>query len=450
MVAFAKGTAFDEKSKSSPSKEQDIKDKSDEDQTQCNEQALAITAQLGVLSVSSKAALISTASSTRDLLLDKGTQGDGTKKNLEFVHEVEHEVGQQEARRRQHEGAQCVVCLDHMDTGAVLTMACNHTFHLACLVKWEDSPCPVCRYHHNLASVTSQCQHHGLVSGAACRNRNGLLVCVICGFVGCGGRLGHGQAHYEDTLHAYALEMDSQQVWDFAGDGYVHRLIMSKGQQMKLIEAPDPNSTSSADDSDNYERGGLAHLSERAEEEATHRKLEGLAYQYNELLAAQLDAQRNHFETELNELRETEGGVTGGLMSALTNEQRQMRQRLEALKRRTKRVTDELKVVEACNDQIRDNVISWDKQRSIAEQEAGEVKKATEKLIPTLEARVSELMMQLDLENSGQRSRQKEEKGPVVSAAEEVQGADDDEWTVEVLPAGGGGGRKKKGRKKGK
>ena len=44
-------------------------------------------------------------------------------------------------------------------------------------------------------------------------------------------------------------------------------------------------------------------LSDRENEATVHRKLEGYAYQYSELLAGQLQAQRLHFESQLAALR---------------------------------------------------------------------------------------------------------------------------------------------------
>ena len=157
---------------------------------------------------------------------------------------------------QQEQSAQCVVCLEPLESDgsqALLTTACNHSFHVRCLAQWSDAPCPVCRYHHNLASISSQCQwvgdstdEHSGVAGsnsngsssssesgiagtgersgyghryrnsetgavACCGARSGLLVCVICGFVGCARRR-HARRHYEESLHAYALAMDTQQV----------------------------------------------------------------------------------------------------------------------------------------------------------------------------------------------------------------------------------------------
>lgn len=55
------------------------------------------------------------------------------------------------------------------------------------------------------------------------------------------------------------------QVWDFAGDGYVHRLIYHKGEEAsssasKLVEVADPQHGSD-------QRPHTAPLSDRAEEE---------------------------------------------------------------------------------------------------------------------------------------------------------------------------------------
>jgi Ring finger domain len=59
-------------------------------------------------------------------------------------------------------GDTCVICMEKLQegSGGALTTVCNHTFHVDCLVKWEDSPCPVCRFHHNGASQQSTCQVH--------------------------------------------------------------------------------------------------------------------------------------------------------------------------------------------------------------------------------------------------------------------------------------------------
>ena len=62
-------------------------------------------------------------------------------------------------------------------------------------------------------------------------------------------------------------------------------------------------------------------LSDRESEHHVHRKLEGLAYQYSELLTGQLESQRTHYEQQLamlrheSEARAAEHASFGMLMS---------------------------------------------------------------------------------------------------------------------------------------
>lgn len=53
-----------------------------------------------------------------------------------------------------------------------------------------------------------------------CKAKDKLWVCLICGYVGCGRYEGaHAYDHYKETSHLYALESETQRVWDYAGDG---------------------------------------------------------------------------------------------------------------------------------------------------------------------------------------------------------------------------------------
>ncbi|KAL6744909.1 hypothetical protein V8C86DRAFT_2997917, partial [Haematococcus lacustris] len=57
---------------------------------------------------------------------------------------------------------------------------------------------------------------------------------------GCGRyRQGHASKHWAESSHGYALELETQRVWDYVGDNYVHRLIQSKTDG-KLVEVPSP------------------------------------------------------------------------------------------------------------------------------------------------------------------------------------------------------------------
>ncbi|ETV71105.1 hypothetical protein, variant [Aphanomyces astaci] len=99
----------------------------------------------------------------------------------------------------------CPVCLDRLDTSAsgILTTLCNHTFHCDCLFRWEGSSCPVCRYSHG--DIVSACE--------VCDTTDHLWICLICGHIGCGRYSNeHAKKHYQDTLHTYSLELETQRV----------------------------------------------------------------------------------------------------------------------------------------------------------------------------------------------------------------------------------------------
>ena len=39
---------------------------------------------------------------------------------------------------------------------------------------------------------------------------------------------GHAIRHWKDAHHSYSLDLEKQQVWDYVGDNFVHRLNQSK------------------------------------------------------------------------------------------------------------------------------------------------------------------------------------------------------------------------------
>ncbi|CAG8740333.1 11047_t:CDS:2, partial [Dentiscutata heterogama] len=134
----------------------------------------------------------------------------------------------------------CPVCLERMDASVtgLLTILCQHTFHCNCLSKWGDSSCPVCRYSQKSNVIDPSL---GQNECGVCGVTESLWICLICGNIGCGRyQEAHAYCHYKETSHLYALELETQRVWDYAGDGYVHRLIQNKSDG-KLVELPSPD-----------------------------------------------------------------------------------------------------------------------------------------------------------------------------------------------------------------
>ena len=206
----------------------------------------------------------------------------------------------------------CVVCLERLDraVSGLVTTACNHSFHRHCLVQWEGASCPVCRFAFggDDDDASPECD--------MCSSRADLWMCLICGHVGCGRyNACHALDHFNGTGHAYALELSTQRVWDYAGDGWVHRLIQNKTDG-KVVELPDPGQVQRSEGEagpsgppaggeaaphPGMVRSRIGPATDVTPDSATAAKLGGLAFEYNQLLTSQLEVQREYFEARLAE-----------------------------------------------------------------------------------------------------------------------------------------------------
>ncbi|KAJ7493434.1 hypothetical protein B0H11DRAFT_2172145 [Mycena galericulata] len=220
----------------------------------------------------------------------------------------------------------CPVCLERMDSAVtgLITVPCSHTFHCMCLSKWGDSRCPVCRYSQTLMSSHPASSSSTrsipfanpsaptLSACSACESTTNLWICLICGNIGCGryGRA-HAQAHYQSTTHLYALELETQRVWDYAGDGYVHRLIQNKADG-KLVELPSASSSMGTSPRDGQLGPGPADA-------LSAEKIEAIGIEYSYLLTSQLDSQREYYEEQTTELQ-TQIGELRGILERLSGE----------------------------------------------------------------------------------------------------------------------------------
>ncbi|KAF5337505.1 hypothetical protein D9757_014717 [Collybiopsis confluens] len=188
--------------------------------------------------------------------------------------------------------------------------------------------CPVCRYSQNLKSSHPSSSSTrptpipfaspssaSMSSCSSCSSTTNLWICLICGNVGCGryGRA-HAQAHYQSTTHLYALELETQRVWDYAGDGYVHRLIRNKADG-KLVELPSAAASMGATPPQNRESG----LGPSTADALSAEKIEAIGIEYSYLLTSQLDSQRAYYEDQTAELQ-IQVGELRGLVERLTKQ----------------------------------------------------------------------------------------------------------------------------------
>jgi BRCA1-associated protein len=202
----------------------------------------------------------------------------------------------------------CPVCLDRMDatvTGLV-TIVCHHTFHCHCLSKWGDSSCPVCRYTQKESIEDSD----SLNECSLCGTTENLWICLICGNIGCGRyKAAHAARHYSETNHLYSLELETQRVWDYAGDNYVHRLIQNKSDG-KLVELPPPTS--------GQELRPMANPNNNTNA-VNQDKLDSIGLEYTYLLTSQLESQRMWYEARLAEIQQTSATQLSELSSHINN-----------------------------------------------------------------------------------------------------------------------------------
>ena len=126
-----------------------------------------------------------------------------------------------------------------------------------------------------------------------------LWACLICGHVGCGRYLGsHAHSHWLETGHGYALHLETQRVWDYCSDAYVHRLVRSKTDG-KIVEVSSPNAegTTCGECSGAFSHHGHDALADKEDKSAvSSSKLDIILAEYNHLLVTQLESQRLHFE----------------------------------------------------------------------------------------------------------------------------------------------------------
>jgi BRCA1-associated protein len=192
------------------------------------------------------------------------------------------------------------------DTTGLMTILCQHVFHCTCLQTWKGSGCPVCRATNPslLASSSESNQNpydpdnpyaQPFGSGVSnlcsvCDCADDLWICLICGNVGCGRyKGGHAKEHWKDTAHSFSLELETQHVWDYAGDTWVHRLIRDKGDG-KVVELP----ASTGPHRPGNRQGGREDGEE--EEVVPRAKLDSIGMEYTHLLTSQLESQRVYFE----------------------------------------------------------------------------------------------------------------------------------------------------------
>ncbi|WOL00493.1 BRCA1-associated protein isoform X1 [Canna indica] len=186
----------------------------------------------------------------------------------------------------------CPVCIERLDQdiSGIVATTCDHSFQCSCISKWANSSCSVCQFCQKLSEKPT-C--------SICGTPENLWICVICGFVGCGRyKEGHAIRHWKDTQHCYSLDLETQRVWDYVGDNYVHRLNQSRSDdKLSKLKSNNRSAGENCDTcgcSDDLGISGAILSS----------KVDAIVDEYNNLLASQLESQRQYYETLLQKEKE--------------------------------------------------------------------------------------------------------------------------------------------------
>ncbi|KAH6771904.1 zinc finger RING family protein [Perilla frutescens var. hirtella] len=313
--------------------------------------------------------------------------------DIQYTGSIEHA---QPSPASSTESPSCPVCLDKLgqDTAGILTTICNHSFHCSCMSKWSDSSCPVCRY----------CQQQPEKSICyVCQTSENLWMCLICGFVGCGRyRDGHSIGHWRETEHCYSLELETQRVWDYAGDNYVHRLIQSKTDG-KLVELNHHCTC--------HNNG----FSDCTEHNATlDNEVDYIKNEYNELLTSQLESQKNYFESLLQEVEEdTERESSMAIRKALSENPKLLK-----LQRKVDKCMAQKKFLDEINDNLLSNQSIWESKIVEIEEREKRLLQLKDKKIEELEEQLRSLMTCLETRNAEQEQHPKTSDEPSDSNSE--------------------------------
>lgn len=246
----------------------------------------------------------------------------------------------------------CPVCLERLDqdTSGIQSTLCDHSFQCSCVSKWTYLACQVCRL----------CQQQDEKPACSeCGTMKNLCVCLICGFVGCGRyEKKHAIKHWTDAAHHYSLELETQQIWDYVGDKYVHRLNQSKGDS-KLVTvnsrctATEGECTTCGDDEDSSFSGALFSS-----------KVDSIVDEYNNLLASQLETQRQHYESLLAEAKSgKESSISRAVEKAVFSKLNDLQAKIEMYTEETKSIAERNQVL------LKNQELLQTKYRETAERE---------------------------------------------------------------------------------
>lgn len=272
----------------------------------------------------------------------------------------------------------CPICLERLDqdTSGIQITLCDHSFQCSCISKWTYSSCQVCRLCQ---------QEDDKPNCSVCGTSENLWVCIVCGFVGCGRyKEGHTIGHWKDTQHCYSLDLDTQRVWDYEGDNYVHRLNQSKADGKSVMI-----------NSNCMSHGGeCATCGDGEDSEITgalfNSKVEAIMDEYNHLLATQLDNQRQYYESLLAEAKnKRENAIAEAVENAVSTKMQDLQCQLEKCEEDKKAVSKMNQILMKCQEEYKK------KMKEIEERKISSLKSKDDQILD-LEEQIRDLKIYIE------------------------------------------------------
>lgn len=182
----------------------------------------------------------------------------------------------------------CPMCLEKLDTSST---GIHTLVSMGSHDRWDNFKkiCNVCK---KFSQKFSAC--------LKCNSKENIWCCMICGFTGCDRyQQGHAVEHFNNTLHRYSIDLVSQRIWDYLGDGWVHRVIkLKQGDGGNNLNNLLPNRDTI------FLENEISNSSTSSTKEFLIR-MENIISEYNCVLASQLEDQRKYYEKELNRHNES-------------------------------------------------------------------------------------------------------------------------------------------------
>jgi len=184
---------------------------------------------------------------------------------------------------------------------------CNEAF----LKPWpKPTECKACHLIQNYWSATNDSRSNELddVFCYCCALPETLWICLTCGYVGCGRySQAHAEEHFQQSQHAFSLEMATLRIWDYATGEFAHRgdllecpSVREHHPQLANVILPWDDEGESIKDQTKLNNNGFASLNNSNNKPP--KKTTMIGEEYEALIQSALEDQAHHYEGEISRL----------------------------------------------------------------------------------------------------------------------------------------------------